>query len=127
MEDERDGQDKAIVLEFRISMHCKACERTVAKTISKIKGVEKFKTDMTKHKVTVTGRFNPKKVLKKLKKKTGKRVEIVEDKGGSKGGDVSGKGDSPKQGSNPLTFAEWDQCVMFEMFSDENPNACLIM
>ncbi|XP_042505614.1 heavy metal-associated isoprenylated plant protein 19 [Macadamia integrifolia] len=127
MASERDAQDKAIVVEFRISMHCKACERTVAKTISKIKGVEKFTTDMTKHKVTVMGRMNPKKVLKKLKKKTGKRVEIVGDNDGSNGGDVSGKGNSLKEGSDPLVFGEWDQCAMFTMFSDENPNACLIM
>ncbi|XP_043703371.1 heavy metal-associated isoprenylated plant protein 19-like [Telopea speciosissima] len=114
-------------MELRISMHCKACERAVAKTISKIKGVEKFTTDMPKQKVTVTGRMNTKKVLKKLRKKTGKRVEIVGDNDGSNGGNFSGKGDSPKKGSNPLMFGEWDQCQVFTMFSDENPNACLIM
>ncbi|CAL1397086.1 unnamed protein product [Linum trigynum] len=69
-------------------MHCNACERVVAKTISKFKGVEKFTTQMHKHKVVVTGRnLDPQKLLKKLRKKTGKkRAEIVaaDDGGGQK-------------------------------------------
>ena len=36
-------------------------------------------TDMNKHKVVVTGKIDPQKVLKKLRKKTGKKVEIVKN------------------------------------------------
>ncbi|KAH0877234.1 LOW QUALITY PROTEIN: hypothetical protein HID58_064628 [Brassica napus] len=64
-------------VEFNVSMHCNECERKIARVISKFKGVETFTTDMNSHKVVVTGRLDPKKLLKKLKKKTGKRVKIV--------------------------------------------------
>ncbi|XP_028759867.1 heavy metal-associated isoprenylated plant protein 19 [Neltuma alba] len=77
---QKHDQTKVIVIEFKVSMHCNACERSVAKAISKCKGVEKFTTDMKKHRVVVTGQIDPKKVLKKLKKKTGKKVEIVGNK-----------------------------------------------
>ncbi|KAF3607154.1 hypothetical protein DY000_02045045 [Brassica cretica] len=69
-------------VEFNVSMHCNECDRKIARVISKFKGnhfhrVETFTTDMNSHKVVVTGRLDPKKLLKKLKKKTGKRVKIV--------------------------------------------------
>ena len=44
-------------------------------------GVEKFITNMNEHQVVVTGRIDPMKVLEKLKKKTGKKVEIVSKMG----------------------------------------------
>lgn len=82
---------------------------------------------MNKHLVIVTGRIDPKKVLKKLKKKTGKRVEIV-----------SNKDEESIDESNGLDnllivhpfMLENDCCITTEtlmMFSDENPNACAIM
>ncbi|KAG2267981.1 hypothetical protein Bca52824_062536 [Brassica carinata] len=64
-------------VEFNVSMYCNECGRKIARVISKFKGVETFTTDMNSHKVVVTGRLDPKKLLKKLKKKTGKRVKIV--------------------------------------------------
>ncbi|XP_048129725.1 heavy metal-associated isoprenylated plant protein 19 isoform X1 [Rhodamnia argentea] len=186
-------EPKVVVVEFRVSMHCNACERTVARTISKIKGlslssfslfcnknlkmglvdlrtfvlhetcrsdvvtmengrffmcacftinvgVETFSTDMNQHKVVVTGRIDPKKVLKKLKKKTGKKVEILEnkeDRANEEGANDDGEG---KEGSKAMVAEEQNViihpsmlgycCVENEvlmMFSDENPNACSIM
>lgn len=76
--------------------------------------MEKFTTDMNKHEVVITGRIDPQKVLKKLKKKTGRRVEIIEKE----------KEESPKD------LALSDCCKNNEvlmMFNDENPNACWIM
>ncbi|KAL5216883.1 hypothetical protein ABZP36_008284 [Zizania latifolia] len=40
-------------------------------------GVEKVELDRDENKVTVTGDFEPEKVLKKIKKKTGKKAEIL--------------------------------------------------
>ncbi|KAL6191043.1 hypothetical protein ACLB2K_037436 [Fragaria x ananassa] len=57
---------RVVVAEFKVSMHCNACERIVAKTLLKFKGVENFGTDMNNHKVVVTGKIDPEKVLKKL-------------------------------------------------------------
>ncbi|KAI9114835.1 hypothetical protein K1719_013848 [Acacia pycnantha] len=124
-------QTKVIVVEFKVSMYCNACERCVAKAISKCKGVETFITDMNKHRLVVTGRIDPKKVLKKLKKKTGKKVEIVGINNNEEANDECDKTD-PNSGlvlMNPLMH-QLDGCLetqVLMMFSDENPNACTIM
>ncbi|KAI8012667.1 Heavy metal-associated isoprenylated plant protein 19 [Camellia lanceoleosa] len=129
--DKKDNEDKVVVVEFNVSMHCNACERTVAKTISKIKGVEKFVTDMRRHRVIVTGRVNPDKVLKKLKKKTGKRVEIVinkeDPKGESKEEDSSSLGGFSNQITRSMVLGFCGESMVYTMFSDENANACSIM
>ncbi|MED6119743.1 hypothetical protein PIB30_014607 [Stylosanthes scabra] len=122
-------QDEVISVEYRVSMYCNACERTVAKAISKCKGVEKFVTDMNEHRVVVTGRIDPNKVLKKIKKKTSKKVEII----------VENQDENSDDGSNnecdgivlvPLFFLGNDCCISNEtlmMFNDDNPNACVLM
>ncbi|XP_024026965.1 heavy metal-associated isoprenylated plant protein 19 [Morus notabilis] len=136
------GETKAIVAEFSVSMHCNACERTVAKAISKLKGVEKFTTDMNNHKVVVIGKIDPQKVLKKLRKKTGKRVAIVvNDNELEAPKDDHGEG-YLSQRERDLKAVEicnyYNSINMFDcyckdsemllmMFSDENPNACCVM
>lgn len=160
-----------MVAEFKVSMHCNACERSVAKTIAKIKGyppllsfyeflstvrtirtpmihshsisegVEKFKTDMNRHVVEVTGTIDPEKVSRKLKKKTGKRVEVLGKKkvGGDAKKDVADAGEVDSGSGSVVAACEQtvdarpefgDCCVekeMLVMFSDENPNACCTM
>ncbi|XP_022761197.1 heavy metal-associated isoprenylated plant protein 19 [Durio zibethinus] len=128
MENEKEKDDeKAIVAEYKVSMHCNACERTVAKAISKLKGVEKFMTDMNKHKVIIIGNFDPQKVSKKLRKKTGKKVEIlIKEKQEETPKDTTNEISETYVNSLPLDccFIE-NEALM--MFSDENPNACSIM
>lgn len=100
--------------------------------------MEKFTTDMNKHKVVVTGRIDPQKVLKKLKKKTGKKVEIVDNNNNEE----SSKGRSNNEENEDTSRALFDKpnedlailsdCCKYSdevlmMFSDENPNACSIM
>ncbi|KAM7463279.1 hypothetical protein LguiA_031400 [Lonicera macranthoides] len=129
---------KVVEAEFKISMHCNACERTVAKAISKIKGVETFTTDMGADRVKIKGQIDPDKVLKKLKKKTGKRVEILvnnnnNDKHGEKDEDPNEKdGDDLGLGgvsSERVIIADSFafESIVLTMFSDENANACLLM
>ncbi|XP_057485882.1 heavy metal-associated isoprenylated plant protein 19 [Actinidia eriantha] len=122
---------KVVVVEFTVSMHCNACERTVAKAISKIKGVEKFVTDMTRNRVIVTGRINPHKVVKKLRKKTGKRVEIVMSKE-EDSKDAPNKEEDVILAHHMITRSMvlgycGDTSAISTLFSDENPNACSIM
>ncbi|XP_039048747.1 heavy metal-associated isoprenylated plant protein 19 [Hibiscus syriacus] len=123
MENEKKEDGKqAIVTEFEVSMHCNACERTVAKVIAKFKGVDKFTTDINKNKVVVTGNIDPQKVLKKLRKKTGKKVEIV--------GKVEETEKEKDKNSDVRAMYENSSLLdkeAFMMFSDENPNACSIM
>ena len=84
---------------------------------------------MNKHRVVVTGRIDPTKVLKKLKKKTGKIVEIVKE---DEDGDASAELDTSVSELIVMkpSVDESECCInneAFIMFSDENPNACSIM
>lgn len=88
--------------------------------------MEKFITDMNKHIVVVTGRIDSKKVLKKLKKKIGKKVEILSTK------DEESNDESHEERLviMPPFVLENDCCIKTEdlmIFSDENPNACALM
>ncbi|KAK7387848.1 hypothetical protein VNO78_22644 [Psophocarpus tetragonolobus] len=117
-------QNKVIVVKYKVSMYCNACERSVAKALSKCEGVEKFITDMKKHRVEVTGRIDPLKVLKKLKKKTGKRVEIVYKK------DKDEVDQCDKLFITHQFPLQNDCCIKTHaimMFSDDNPHACVVM
>lgn len=104
-------------------------------------GVEKFKTDMNRHIVEVTGTIDTQKVARKLKKKTGKRVEVLGKKnvGGDAKKDVadawevdSGNGSvAAAHEQNADAGPECGACCaekeMLVLFSDENPNACCTM
>lgn len=97
--------------------------------------MEKFTTDMNNHKVVATGKFDPQKVLKKLKKKTGKRAEIVVNKEKAPNNITESNGSSELSVQSkvapdpPLIMFDYckDQNELLMMFSDENPNACSIM
>lgn len=137
-------------------MHCKACERCVVRALSKVKGikpyinsydnesfwvslymdwifigVETITIDMNNHKAIATGQIKPEKALKKLKKKTGKRVEIVLKDEDSKGSASNTEGDNVepdlKVETTPLMLDDLEQCMLLTMFNDENPNACYVM
>ncbi|CAA0839895.1 Heavy metal transport/detoxification superfamily protein [Striga hermonthica] len=118
-----------VVAGYKISMHCNACERSVAKVISKIKGVEKIVTDMTNNKVVVTGKIDPHKVLKKLKRKTGKRVELLflEDPNAKKEEDERVEDNHKQVMMNSWMVHYYGEGEMHMMFNDDNANACSIM
>lgn len=100
-----------------------------------ILGVETFRTDMNKHKVVVTGRIDPQKLLKKLKKKTGKKVEILANKREEEGSRDTGENAVSEAIPRPVNDRcrppiSYDSCEnndLLMFFSDENPNACSIM
>ncbi|RWR86169.1 heavy metal-associated isoprenylated plant protein 26 [Cinnamomum micranthum f. kanehirae] len=131
MVEEKKDPPEAITVEFRVSMHCKACERSVVRALSKVKGVETITIDMNNHKAIATGQIKPEKALKKLKKKTGKRVEIVLKDEDSKGSASNTEGDNAEPDLNvesaPLMLDDLEQCMLLTMFNDENPNACYVM
>ncbi|EOA32290.1 hypothetical protein CARUB_v10015552mg [Capsella rubella] len=117
-------------VELNVSMHCNECERKIARVISKFKGVETFVTDMNSHKVVVTGKIDPKKLVKKLKKKTGKRAKIVvkeeKDEESSKDADNENVLEIDMEpiglGDDEWCNYDWEM-EKFMVFSDENPKA----
>ncbi|RLM65235.1 hypothetical protein C2845_PM16G11670 [Panicum miliaceum] len=74
---DEENETKSITIELKVYMHCDACERKVRRTINKVEGVETVEVDREEKRVTVTGDFEPEKVVKKIKKKTGKKAEIL--------------------------------------------------
>ncbi|XP_010510281.1 PREDICTED: heavy metal-associated isoprenylated plant protein 3-like [Camelina sativa] len=120
---------KYMDVEINISMHCNECERKIARVISKFKGVETFVTDMNSHKVVVTGKIDPKKLLKKLKKKTGKRAKIVvkEEKDEESSKDAEDENvleiDMELIGLGDEWYNNDREMEKFMVFSDENPKA----
>ncbi|PKU85610.1 Heavy metal-associated isoprenylated plant protein 26 [Dendrobium catenatum] len=131
---EKKGRKKKLIVELKVYMHCKGCESSVFMTLQKLKGVEEVKVDMDGHKAIVIGRIKPEKILKKLRKKTGKKAEILTLKEILKN---KQKENYPK--NEELNDVRNDKVVVFEdlsknnydvyfgMFSDDNPNSCLIM
>ncbi|XP_047330179.1 heavy metal-associated isoprenylated plant protein 19-like [Impatiens glandulifera] len=125
---DKEPEDEVTVIEFKIYMHCNACERTVAKAISKIKGVEKFVTDMENDRVIIMGKIDPVKVEKKLRKKIGKRVEIIMEINEDDDLDQNNDTDQSPATSHDMSGAGLIPSLsLITMFSDENPNACSIL
>lgn len=94
-------------IELMVRMDCPGCERSVRKALAKIKGVDSVDINMRQNKVTVLGRVDPNKVLKKIRR-TGKRAEFW-----SHGSHI------------PTARSAENQTI--SLFSDENPNNCSIM
>ncbi|KAM6570571.1 hypothetical protein CsatB_018556 [Cannabis sativa] len=65
------------VVELKVHIHCKACEKDVRKALCKIKGVRCVDINVRLNKITVLGYFhnNPKHILKALHK-TGRRAYL---------------------------------------------------
>ncbi|XP_057773736.1 heavy metal-associated isoprenylated plant protein 19-like [Salvia miltiorrhiza] len=127
MADQMKKADEVVEAEFKVPMHCNACERRVAKAISKLKGVETLMTDMANDRVVVIGRINPEKVLKKLKKKTGKKVELVvnEDQDAEDG--EEGMNCNGEEGMGSWQDHYYGDGETHMIFNDENANSCTIM
>ena len=88
---------------------------------------------MEEHKAVVTGQIDPAKILKELKKKTGKRAQVigkVEDAVGNETTEMNSMPDDNVERDDIAVnegFNELNQVINFDVFSDENPNGCSIM
>ncbi|KAK7292482.1 hypothetical protein RIF29_08263 [Crotalaria pallida] len=75
-EEEEQQENEEIVL--KVDMHCEACARKVAKALKRFEGVVEVKADSKGSRVVVKGKAaDPIKVLERLQKKSGKKVELI--------------------------------------------------
>nr|CAB3485039.1 unnamed protein product [Digitaria exilis] len=135
---DEESTTKSITIELKVYMHCDACERKVRRVVNKVEGVETVEIDREENKVTVTGDFEPEKVVKKIKRKTGKRAEILipeEDE------EEEGMGQEPycvpyyeepvplyPEDDVPDEFRSYrPESWNYHYFDDENAQACLVM
>jgi copper chaperone CopZ len=153
---------QSITVDVRVYMHCDACERLVRRTIKKMDGknkkkilnskpvhvmsltsdhhpsvgVETVEVDREENKITVTGDFKAHKLLKKIKKKTGKKAKILipepevnEEEHQEEAEEVHAPYSDPVPDMDHvlnnefLRPARWDH----HYFDDENTEACRIM
>lgn len=91
--------------------------------------MEEFCIERDEHRVTVTGWIDPEKLLKKLKKATRMTVEIVCENEKEESCDESND-ESVELVPQQFEPKYSPNCMKSEalmIFSDENPNACVIM
>ncbi|XP_027935486.1 heavy metal-associated isoprenylated plant protein 20-like [Vigna unguiculata] len=119
-------------VEIKVKMDCDGCERRVRNSVSNMSGVKEVEVSRKQSKVTVTGYVDRNKVLKKVQG-TGKRAEFwpyiqynlvaypyvaqAYDKKAPSGYVKNTEQALPNPNDEKLT----------SLFSDDNPNACLIM
>ncbi|XP_039116423.1 heavy metal-associated isoprenylated plant protein 26-like [Dioscorea cayenensis subsp. rotundata] len=127
-------------VEIKVKMDCEGCERRVKKAVKDMKGVNQVEVNPKQNKLTVTGYVEPKKVLKRVRNKTGKHAEVwpyvpydvvyhpyvagAYDKKAPPGY-VRNVLDDPKV-SNLARASSMEERYS-TAFSDENPNACTVM
>ncbi|KAI3795683.1 hypothetical protein L1987_38340 [Smallanthus sonchifolius] len=145
-EEKKDEPPPVITVVLKMSMHCDACAQGLQRRIRKIAGVESVKTELANEQVVVTGVLEPEKLMNEVIKKTRKQASIVvkEEEKEEKKEEV--KKEEEKKEEAPETKKEEDmnteakKCEYYwppkyymdysyapQMFSDENPNACLVM
>jgi hypothetical protein len=97
-------------------------------------GVETVEVDREENKVTVTGYFKTEKLLKKIKKKTGKMAEIMipeENEEEVKGQEPAPPCDNIVQEQETLVVYDfenrWPERWDVHYFDDENTEGCVVM
>ncbi|KAG9136900.1 hypothetical protein Leryth_026608 [Lithospermum erythrorhizon] len=128
-------------VEIKVKMDCEGCERKVRRSVEGMKGITQIEIEPKKHKLTVSGYVNPEKVLHRVLHRTGKKAEFwpyvpydVVDHPYAPGaydkkapaGYVRNDYDHHHQGRQ-LARASSTEVKYYTTFSDENPNACIVM
>ncbi|CAA7027751.1 unnamed protein product [Microthlaspi erraticum] len=141
---------------LKLNFHCQGCIGKIQKTVTKTKGVNGITMDKEKQLVTVKGAMDVKKLVESLTEKLKRPVEIVppkndkengkENESGDKkkGGDGGGKENKGGEGVNMMEYMAAQPAYGYgyypggpygypvqahapQIFSDENPNACVVM
>ncbi|KAL7255638.1 hypothetical protein ACSBR1_009716 [Camellia fascicularis] len=128
-------------VEIRIKMDCEGCERMARKSVQGMKGVSQVEVDRKQHKLTVVGYVNPKKVLHRVRHRTGKKAEMwpyvpydmvahpyapgVYDRKAPPGYVRNVELQDPQRSN--LARASSAEVKYITAFSDDNPNACSVM
>ncbi|XP_050228706.1 heavy metal-associated isoprenylated plant protein 27 [Mercurialis annua] len=127
-------------VEIKVKIDCEGCERKVRKSVEGMKGVTNVEIDPKQSKLTVTGYVDPNKVLRRVRYRTGKRADLwpyipydvvphpyapgAYDKRAPPGY-VRNALDDPQVA--PLARATSFEVKTTTAFSDDNPNACVVM
>ncbi|CAK9168207.1 unnamed protein product [Ilex paraguariensis] len=136
------------IVEIKVRMDCEGCERRVRKSVEGMKGVTKVEVERKKQSLLVTGYVDPDEVLDRVRQRTGKKAEMwpslpydvversrpyitatpeyVYDKQAPVGYVRKGH-ESPETSNMALNSSSATEVKYTTAFSDDNPNACLVM
>ncbi|KAK4486058.1 hypothetical protein RD792_008723 [Penstemon davidsonii] len=79
--EEQNPNPKGNNIVLGVYIHCEGCGNQVLKSLRGFEGVEEIEIDEKNHKVIVKGKnVDPVKVTERLRKKSGKRVELISPK-----------------------------------------------
>ena len=123
-----------------MKIDCEGCERRVKKLVERMRGVTKVEVERKLNKLTVIGYVDPNKVLERVRHRTGKKAELwpyvpydvvphpyapgAYDRKAPPGY-VRNVLDDPVYSS--LARASSLEVKYTTAFSDENPDACVVM
>ncbi|KAL2937099.1 Heavy metal-associated isoprenylated plant protein 26 [Bienertia sinuspersici] len=128
-------------VEIKIKIDCEGCERKVRRSVEGMEGVTQVDIEPKQSKLTVVGYVEPRKVLSRVKHRTGKRAEMwpyvpydvvghpyaagVYDRKAPAG--YVRSSDYDPRVNNQLSRMSSTEVRYTTAFSDENPAACSIM
>lgn len=75
--EEKKEEPQIVTVVLRVHMHCEACAQEIKKRILRMKGVDAVEADLKGSQVSVTGVFDPPKLVDYVYKRTGKHAMIV--------------------------------------------------
>ncbi|CAL0316380.1 unnamed protein product [Lupinus luteus] len=121
-------------VEIKVKMDCEGCERRVRSSVSNMKGVKQVEVNREESKVTVSGYVDRNKVLKKVQS-TGKRAKfwpyiqynLVPYPYVAQAYDKKAPSGYVRNIVQTLPNPNATDEKITTLFSDDNPNACLIM
>lgn len=127
-------------MEIKVKMDCEGCERRVKKAVEGMKGVTQVEVDPKLNKLTVIGYVDPNKVLHRVRHRTGKMADlwpyvpydVVEHPYAPGAYDKKAPPGYVRNVLEDPEASSFARASSFEVktttaFSDENPNACVVM
>ncbi|KAI3467746.1 hypothetical protein Pfo_024409 [Paulownia fortunei] len=124
--EERKPEVKVTVVVLKIYIHCEGCAKEVKRCIHDMEGVQTVDPDMEKNLVTVMGTMDPQKLVEFIKKRGGRNAEIVKQCNKRNNCENEGDKNEQKEGSCRHNYPP-ELVYAPQLFSDENPNSCLVM
>ncbi|KAF6170721.1 hypothetical protein GIB67_015673 [Kingdonia uniflora] len=121
-------------VEIKVKMDCEGCERKVRRAVEGMRGVTQVDVEPKQHKVTVIGYVDPNKVVRRMRRRTGKMAELWPYVPYEEVAHPYAQGVYDKKApsgfvrkSSWLGRASSSEMKYSNAFSDENPNSCSIM
>ncbi|XP_039065287.1 heavy metal-associated isoprenylated plant protein 36-like [Hibiscus syriacus] len=87
---------------MRINIDCNGCYRRVRRALLEIQELDTHLIEMKQCKVSVCGRFKPQEIAIKIRKKTNRRVEVLEIQ------EFSSNNEQIIQEEKPLMITSWN-------------------